>query len=118
MARSNISSKGHIKGTHVDLVGAFRPDMREADDALMRKGRIFVDNYDTTIAHIGELMIPIASGVISSSNVLGDFYELISGHVGRRADGDITIFKNGGGAHLDVMTAALMCEINWKSLSS
>ena len=57
-------------------------------------------------------MIPIASGVISSSNVLGDFYELISGHVGRRADGDITTFKNGGGAHLDVMTAALMCEIN------
>ena len=98
------------RGTHVDLVGAFRSDMREADDALMRKGRIFVDSYETTIAHIGELAIPIASGVILPSDVLGDLYALVAGHEGRRTDDDITIFKNGGGAHLDVMTAALMCE--------
>ena len=98
------------RGTHVDLVGAFRSDMREADDALMRKGRIFVDSYETTIAHIGELAIPIASGVILPSDVLGDLYALVAGLEGRRTDDDITIFKNGGGAHLDVMTAALMCE--------
>ncbi|MFZ5964283.1 ornithine cyclodeaminase family protein [Thalassococcus sp. BH17M4-6] len=93
-------------GTHVDLIGAFKSDMREADDALLQKARIFVDSYDTTIHHIGELMIPLASGAIAESDVLADFYELVAGdHVGRSGQEEITVFKNGGGAHLDLMTA-------------
>src|SRR3546814_3605016 len=54
------------------LVGAFRPDMREADDALMRKARIFVDSRETTLPHIGELMTPISEGVITTDDILGD----------------------------------------------
>ncbi|WP_368184933.1 ornithine cyclodeaminase family protein [Aestuariibius sp. HNIBRBA575] len=92
-------------GTHVDLIGAFRAEMREADDALLQKGRIFVDSRDTTIHHIGELKIPIAAGVISRADVLADFYDFADGYAGRTSAQDITIFKNGGGAHLDVMTA-------------
>ncbi len=92
-------------GTHVDLIGAFRAEMREADDALLQKGRIFVDSRDTTIHHIGELMIPISAGVISEADILADFYDFAVGHAGRTSEQEITIFKNGGGAHLDVMTA-------------
>ncbi|GAA6208513.1 ornithine cyclodeaminase [Cognatishimia sp. WU-CL00825] len=92
-------------GTHVDLIGAFRAEMREADDALLQKGRIFVDSRETTIHHIGELIIPIAAGVISESDVLADFYDFAAGHSGRTSEKEVTIFKNGGGAHLDVMTA-------------
>jgi len=92
-------------GTHVDLIGAFTKDMREGDDRLMQKARIFVDSFDTTIEHIGELMIPIASGAIKKSDVLADFYGLLSGEPGRTHADDITVFKNGGGAHLDLMTA-------------
>ncbi|SEN80156.1 ornithine cyclodeaminase family protein [Palleronia pelagia] len=93
-------------GTHVDLIGAFRADMREADDALMRKGRLFVDSRDTTIGHIGELTIPIAAGVIDATDVLGDFYDLVQPGAARRgADDEITVFKNGGGAHMDLMIA-------------
>ena len=52
-------------GTHLDLIGAYRGDMREADDALVAGGSLFVDSRETTIGHIGELAIPIARGVIA-----------------------------------------------------
>jgi ornithine cyclodeaminase len=70
-------------GTHVDLIGAFKSDMREADDVLLQKARIFVDSYDTTIGHIGELAIPLASGAISLADIRADFYELVAGKTGR-----------------------------------
>ncbi|WP_146591282.1 ornithine cyclodeaminase family protein [Puniceibacterium confluentis] len=92
-------------GTHVDLIGAFRADMREADDALLQKARIFVDSRETTLHHIGELSIPLASGAITEADVLADFYQLNQGSPGRTSPEQITVFKNGGGAHLDLMTA-------------
>jgi ornithine cyclodeaminase/alanine dehydrogenase-like protein (mu-crystallin family) len=95
-------------GQHVDLIGAFRPDMREADDAALTRSRIFVDSFDTTLDHIGELMDPLARGVIARTDVLGDFHDLVAGHAGRRNAEEITLFKNGGGAHLDLMTARVI----------
>lgn len=97
-------------GTHVDLIGAYKPDMREADDTLLRKARLFVDSRATTIGHIGELMIPLAAGVISEADVLADFYDLAGGAPARRSDDEITVFKNGGGAHLDLMVARVLYE--------
>ena len=97
-------------GTHVDLIGAFKPDMREADDALLQKSELFVDSYETTLRHIGELMIPLKSGAIKTSDVRGDFYNLCNGGTARSGSEAITVFKNGGGAHLDLMTAAYICE--------
>jgi ornithine cyclodeaminase len=97
-------------GTHVDLIGAFTPAMREADDQLISAASLFVDCRETTIEHIGELMLPLASGVIRREDVLGDLYNLVAGEAGRRAPEDITVFKNGGGAHLDLMTAGLILE--------
>lgn len=90
-------------GQHLDLIGAYRPDMREADDAALKNARIFVDSRDTTVDHIGELKIPIAGGVIDRSDIVADFYQL--DQFRRQGDGDITLFKNGGGAHLDLMTS-------------
>jgi ornithine cyclodeaminase len=92
-------------GTHLDLVGAFTATMREADDAALRRGRLFVDARETTLDHIGELKIPIERGVIGRDDIVADLYDLAAGFAWRRAQGDITIYKNGGGAHLDLMTA-------------
>jgi ornithine cyclodeaminase len=92
-------------GAHVDLVGAFRPDMREADDRALIRGRIFVDARETTLDHIGELRIPLKAGVIGPADIEGDFFDLCGGRPIDRDPGDITIFKNGGGAHLDLITA-------------
>lgn len=97
-------------GTHLDLIGAYRPDMREVDDEALQKSRLFVDSRATTLHHIGELMIPLASGAISESHVSADFYDLPKGAFHRRNDQEITIAKNGGGAHLDLMTAAYILK--------
>ncbi len=93
-------------GQHLDLIGAYRPDMREVDDAVLRRAAIFVDARATTVHHIGELKDPIARGVISEADIRADFYDLASGLYRRQSGDQITLAKNGGGAHLDLMTAA------------
>ena len=97
-------------GQHLDLIGAYRPDMREADDTALRRARIFVDSRATTIGHIGELKVPLAHGVIGVGDVLADYYDLESGTFARRSGDEITLFKNGGGAHLDLMTARYVLD--------
>ncbi len=92
-------------GTHVDLIGAFKPDMREADDGLLVKSSIFVDSRETTLGHIGEIEIPLQAGVISADDIRGDFYEICTAKAGRESEKEITFFKNGGGARLDLMTS-------------
>lgn len=101
-------------GQHVDLIGAYRPDMREADDEAVRKSRIFVDSRATTVDHIGELSDPIRRGIIDKESVVGDFYDLGSDVFRRRSDDEITLFKNGGGAHLDLMVARSVLDL-WRS---
>ena len=92
-------------GQHIDLIGAYRADMREADDTALRRARIFVDSRDTTLNHIGELKTPLEQGVITRDDIIADFYDLPSGRFARRTEDEITLFKNGGGAHLDLMTS-------------
>ncbi|WP_322890350.1 MULTISPECIES: ornithine cyclodeaminase [unclassified Yoonia] len=99
-------------GTHVDLIGAYRPDMREVDDAALQKARIFVDSRETTTHHIGELKIPIAAGVITPADVIADFYAL--DRFIRHNPDEITLFKNGGGAHLDLMTCRYILDV-WQA---
>ncbi len=97
-------------GQHLDLIGAFRPDMREVDDDAIRRAQIFVDSRETTIDHIGELKIPISRGVILPDDISADFYDIESGFFCRREPEAITISKNGGGAHLDLMTSRYIYE--------
>ena len=99
-----------LDGQHLDLIGAFKADMREADDLAMQRATIFVDSRETTIEHIGELMIPIANGAITASDVQGDLYDLVRGG-GRKSDVEITAFKNGGGAHLDLMVGRHILDV-------
>ncbi|WP_106746317.1 ornithine cyclodeaminase family protein [Yoonia maritima] len=90
-------------GQHIDLIGAYRPDMREVDDAALQRSRIFVDSFDTTVDHIGEIKIPLKNGVITQDSIVADYYAL--DQFVRTDDAEITLFKNGGGAHLDLMTS-------------
>ncbi|MCU0903803.1 MAG: ornithine cyclodeaminase [Tabrizicola sp.] len=96
-------------GQHLDLIGAYTPAMREVDDTAMARARIFVDARATTVHHIGELMDPIASGAITEADVIADFYDDPELYA-RRSDDEITIAKNGGGAHLDLMTAMYIAK--------
>mmetsp|Transcript_26984 Transcript_26984/g.48930 ORF Transcript_26984/g.48930 Transcript_26984/m.48930 type:complete len:304 (-) Transcript_26984:2152-3063(-) len=89
-------------GQHIDLIGAYRPDMREVDDTAILKSRVFVDSFDTTVGHIGEIKIPLETGTITRNHLQADYYDLPAF---TRGPDDITLFKNGGGAHLDLMTS-------------
>ncbi len=101
------------RGQHIDLIGAYRPDMREVDDAALQRARVFVDSRETTIGHIGEFKIPIAAGAFDADDVVADFYALQDFQ--RQSPDDITLFKNGGGAHLDLMTSRYILEAWAKS---
>ena len=121
IASATMTSEPLIQGTwlrpgqHVDLIGAYRPDMREADDEALRRARIFVDSRDTTIGHIGEIEIPLSQKVISESDIIADYYELDTFR--RTSDDEITLFKNGGGAHLDLMTSRYILTA-WQAATS
>ncbi len=95
-------------GQHVDLIGAYRPDMREVDDTALTRARIFVDSFDTTVGHIGEIRIPIETGAITRDDIIADYYSL--DQFIRQSDDEITLFKNGGGAHLDLMTSSYILD--------
>lgn len=91
-------------GQHLDLIGAYKPGMREVDDDAMRRARVFVDARATTLHHIGEMIEPLKSGAITEADIVADFWDDPALFV-RRSEDEITIAKNGGGAHLDLMTA-------------
>ena len=99
-------------GQHIDLIGAYRPDMREVDDDAILRATVFVDSYATTLDHIGELKIPLTSGVITCDHVRADYYQPHA--FNRTSNDEITLFKNGGGAHLDLMTADYILR-QWKA---
>ena len=115
---ATMSSEPVIKGDwlrpgqHLNMIGAYRPDMREADDTALQRAKIYVDSFDTTIGHIGEIEIPLKSGAIQRSDILADFYSISDFR--RGGSDDITIFKNGGGAHLDLMTSRYVLD-RWRA---
>jgi ornithine cyclodeaminase len=100
-------------GAHLDLVGGYTPQTREADDEAARRARVFVDRRESAFHGVGDILQPIAHGVIKETDVLGDLYDLVTGSVkGQQAASDITFFKNAGGGHLDLMT----CEVVFQQL--
>lgn len=96
------------EGTHLDLIGSFTPFMREADDAALRRGRIYVDTYDA-LKESGELLDPIRDGVIQAGDIRGSLAELCTGARPGRTDArEITVFKAVGNALSDIAAAALV----------
>jgi len=93
-------------GCHVDLVGSYTPDTREADDETIRRSRVYVDSRWSAVEECGDITEPVAAGVLSVEAIQGDLFQLCRGErAGRRSDDEITVFKNGGGGHLDLMVA-------------
>ncbi len=95
-------------GTHLDLIGSFTPFMREADDEVFRRGRIYVDTYDA-LKESGELLDPIRNDVIAPDDIAGSLAELCRGErKGRGSDREITVFKAVGNALSDIAAAGLV----------
>ncbi len=94
-------------GAHLDLIGAYTPQMRESDDEAMRRGRIFMDNAKG-MASSGDLASPLRDGVITPADIIADLWALCAEGAGpgRRSADEITVYKNIGGSHLDLFTIA------------
>jgi ornithine cyclodeaminase len=95
-------------GAHIDLVGAFTPEMRESDDEALRRALVFVDTRDGALAEAGDILQPIRSGAFDASGICGDLFDLCRGDAdGRLAADDITLFKSVGTALEDLAAAVL-----------
>lgn len=98
-------------GAHVDLVGAFTPKLRESDDETVRRATLFVDTFDGALTEGGDLVQPIAAGIVSRDDVKADLAMLASGtHPGRTSDDEITLFKSTGCALEDFAAGILVYE--------
>ncbi|WP_157014206.1 bifunctional Delta(1)-pyrroline-2-carboxylate/Delta(1)-piperideine-2-carboxylate reductase [Mesorhizobium xinjiangense] len=109
ISAATISAEPLIKGAllqpgqHVDLVGAFTPQLREADDEAVRRARVYVDTMAGATKEAGDIVQPIASGALSEEAIVADLYALTRGEAkGRTEAGEITLFKSVGAALEDL----------------
>lgn len=97
-------------GAHVDLVGGYLWNMREADDTAVKRaaGSIYVDTYDGVLSEAGDILQPLENGTIDRSDIAGDLAALCRGEAaGRTADDQVTLFKSVGAAIEDFAAARL-----------
>jgi ornithine cyclodeaminase len=98
-------------GVHVDLVGAFTPQMREADDETLRRARVFVDTREGALTEAGDIIHAIDAGAMTEGDIAGDLFELTRGsRGGRRFHDQITVFKSVGAALEDLAAANLALD--------
>lgn len=98
-------------GQHLDLVGAFKPTMREVDDAAVAAARIVVDTYGGALKEAGDLVQALAASAITQHDIAADLAQLVEGsRVGRSHDAQITLFKSVGTALEDLAAAELVLE--------
>jgi ornithine cyclodeaminase len=109
-AREPVVRGAQVKpGTHVDLVGAFTPEMRESDDELIAKAAVFVDTRAGALREAGDLVHAIDGGAIGREHVRAELADLVTAHhPGRRSPGEITLFKSVGTALEDLCAARLV----------
>jgi ornithine cyclodeaminase len=99
-------------GQHVDLVGGFTPEMREADDEAVARSRVFVDTVEGAMAEAGDIVQPIAGGALREDDITGDLFDLARGdRAGRRYYDQITLFKSVGTALEDLAAAQLVVQL-------
>lgn len=102
------------KGTHVDLVGGFTPKMREADDAAVKRARVYVDTRAGATKEAGDIVQPLRRKAIKEADIRGDLSELCRGKAkGRTSATQITLFKSVGTAIEDLAAAMLV----WRTLT-
>ena len=96
-------------GAHVDLVGAFKPDMRESDDALVARASVFVDTRAGALKEAGDLVQAMAAGAFAADRVRAELADLCAGrHPGRTREDEVTVFKSVGTALEDLAAARLV----------
>ena len=86
-------------GQHLDLVGAFTPDMAEVDSQTIAMSKVVVDTYEGALSESGEIITALKEGHIEEKHILSDLRELVLEEKNiRNHANDITLFKSVGTA--------------------
>ncbi|MFV8345935.1 ornithine cyclodeaminase family protein [Flavobacterium sp. ZB4P13] len=102
-----VFGKSLQAGQHLDLVGAYKKDTREADDEAVRKSSVFIDTYQGGLKESGDILIPLNNGSLTKEAIKADLFELCSGSKkGRTSEKEITYFKSVGHALEDLVAAS------------
>ncbi len=110
LARDPVLYGTQLEGvSHVDLVGAYTPEMREADDELIKQAHVYIDTW-RAIEETGDLAIPLQSGVLLRSDIKGTLRDLCLGKGSLSENGAMTVFKSVGHASEDLVAAILAYE--------
>ncbi|MBK7873031.1 MAG: ornithine cyclodeaminase family protein [Saprospiraceae bacterium] len=97
-------------GQHIDLVGSYKPDMREADDAVIQRASIFVDTL-LAMKESGDLALPLKNGRMIPQDIQADLKALcIKNQLIRKNNQEITVFKSVGFALEDLAAAAFIFQ--------
>ena len=97
-------------GTHLNLLGSFRPQVREVDSFTVQRSRVVIDTYGA-MPEMGDLLMAQQDGSIAHDHVVADLHDLVSGgKIGRRTRDDVTLFKSVGCALEDLVAAELLLE--------
>ncbi|MBT8155720.1 ornithine cyclodeaminase family protein [Epibacterium ulvae] len=112
LSQAPLIKRAWVKpGTHIDLIGAFKPTMRETDSALIATASVFADTREGVLSEGGDIVQAIREGAIDASDIQADLFDLARGsHAGRRSDEEITVFKSVGAALEDLAAAILTYE--------
>lgn len=104
------------EGQHLDLVGAYKKDMREADDEAVLRSSVFIDTFQGGLKESGDIVIPLRNGILKDTDIKADLFGLCSGsHKGRLSDREITFFKSVGHASEDLIAARYYYK-QWETL--
>lgn len=97
----------HLKaGQHIDLVGAYKKDMREADDQAIARSSVFIDTYQGGLKESGDIVIPLQNGTLKKEDIKADLFQLCANQrTGRQSAKEITVFKSVGHALEDLAAA-------------
>ena len=99
------------EGQHLDLVGAYKKDMREADDEAIAKSSVFVDTFQGGLKESGDIVIPLQNNIITKEDIKADLFELCSNvKEGRTSAKEITFYKSVGHALEDLVAASHFYE--------
>ena len=106
-----LAGKWLKPGAHVDLIGSFQPTKRESDDDVVLRARIFVDTLQGALHEGGDVVDPIARGILDRNRIEGELADLVCGRAkGRTSNDEITMFKSVGTAIEDLATARMVVD--------
>lgn len=99
-------------GQHLDLVGSFKPNMREADDVAIQKATVFVDTLEGAVKESGDIVLPLQSGILNMSDIQTDLFGMCQMDSSqRKSNEEITLFKSVGHASEDLAAARMVFKI-------